>query len=597
MKNEKNEKKEKQSPLMGLLSFASQKKSQLTFSVILGIFSVFCGLVPYISIAYLLEKIVSGQVTWSLAILAVSGVFAGFLLKTLFYMASTLCSHKAAFEILRNIRLAIMKKLSAVSMGTVQEYSSGELKQLIIDDVERLEYPLAHALPELTSAVLIPLSVTIYLSVIDFRMALASFISVVIGMFLYSGMMIGRTALMEKYTKANSAMNSAIVEYINGMEVIKAFNQTASSMSRYQQSVLAVKEMSLKWYRHCWPFMSMSQAIMPSTISFVLPIGLLLLSNGAITLSELIVCIILSLGTVGAIQKVMEFSENLAAIGEVQPRIQSLIDLEELTGTGKTEKPQNSSIELKNVSFSYKTTKVIHDLSLVAPEGKVTALVGPSGSGKSTLAKLMARFWDVKSGEVRLGGINVKNIPLPELMEYISYVSQDNFLFNISLKENIRIGNPEATDEEVIQAARLAGCDEFIRSFEKGYDTSAGDAGERLSGGERQRIAIARAIIKNAPIVILDEATAFTDPESEDKLQHSIDMLTKGKTLIIIAHRLSTIMYADNIIVLEKGKISAQGTHENLLEKSNTYRGMWKAHIRTIDWNMSKEEVQYVEGN
>lgn len=267
----------------------------------------------------------------------------------------------------------------------------------------------------------------------------------------------------------------------------------------------------------------------------------------------------------------------------------ALLEAKELPEPIEAQHSSGNDVELKDVHFSYGAIEVIHGVSFTAKAGTVTALVGPSGSGKSTLAKLIARFWDVSAGAVTVGGADIRNLPLSELSEKISYVSQDNFLFNMSLRDNIRIGKPDATDAEVERAASLARCDDFIARFPKGYDTNAGDAGARLSGGERQRLAIARAILKDAPIIILDEATAFTDPENEDKLQQSIDHLTKGKTLIVIAHRLSTIMYADKILVLEDGAISAEGTHEQLLSSSQTYLDMWKAHISAMDWSMNKE--------
>lgn len=273
----------------------------------------------------------------------------------------------------------------------------------------------------------------------------------------------------------------------------------------------------------------------------------------------------------------------------MQPRIQALLDMEELTEPAQPKHTDKADMQMKDVHFGYGDSEIIHGISFTAKAGSVTAFVGPSGSGKSTLAKLIARFWDVDAGAVLVGGIDIREMSLTDLTEKISYVSQDNFLFNMSLRDNIRIGKPEATDKEVEWAAAQAGCDEFISRFPQGYDTNAGDAGARLSGGERQRLAIARAILKNAPIVILDEATAFTDPENEDKLQRSIDKLTKGKTLIVIAHRLSTIMYADQILVLENGQITAQGTHEQLLTHSETYLDMWKAHISAMDWSMNQE--------
>lgn len=307
--------------------------------------------------------------------------------------------------------------------------------------------------------------------------------------------------------------------------------------------------------------MSISQAILPSSIAFVLPVGMALISGGAVSLAELIVCILLSMAIVGSLQNFTEFWESFAVISEVQPRIQALLDMEELTEPAQPKHTDKADMQMKDVHFGYGDSEIIHGISFTAKAGSVTAFVGPSGSGKSTLAKLIARFWDVDAGAVLVGGIDIREMSLTDLTEKISYVSQDNFLFNMSLRDNIRIGKPEATDKEVEWAAAQAGCDEFISRFPQGYDTNAGDAGARLSGGERQRLAIARAILKNAPIVILDEATAFTDPENEDKLQRSIDKLTKGKTLIVIAHRLSTIMYADQILVLENGQITAQGAN------------------------------------
>lgn len=314
-----------------------------------------------------------------------------------------------------------------------------------------------------------------------------------------------------------------------------------------------------------------------------------LISGGTVSLAELIVCILLSMAIVGSLQNFTEFWESFAVISEVQPRIQALLDMEELTEPAQPKHTDKADMQMKDVHFGYGDSEIIHGISFTAKAGSVTAFVGPSGSGKSTLAKLIARFWDVDAGAVLVGGIDIREMSLTDLTEKISYVSQDNFLFNMSLRDNIRIGKPEATDKEVEWAAAQAGCDEFISRFPQGYDTNAGDAGARLSGGERQRLAIARAILKNAPIVILDEATAFTDPENEDKLQRSIDKLTKGKTLIVIAHRLSTIMYADQILVLENGQITAQGTHEQLLTHSETYLDMWKAHISAMDWSMNQE--------
>ena len=576
----------RESPYKGILRFAKEKKSQLSFAVVLSVLSSAFGVVPYIAVAVLLQKALENSLTTTWAILLPVIALCGYLLKHALYAKS---SHKVAYEIIKNIRIAIMKKMSKVSMGTIQEKSSGEFKQLVIDDAERLEGPLAHAIPEMTASILVPIFVILYLLVIDWRMALAALVSAILGNLIYYGMMFGRGEVMKEYMMSNANMNATIVEYVNGMEVIKAFNQTASSMGRFQSAVLKVRDITTKWYKHCWPFMSISQAILPSSIAFVLPVGMALISGGTVSLAELIVCILLSMAIVGSLQNFTEFWESFAVISEVQPRIQALLDMEELTEPAQPKHTDKADMQMKDVHFGYGDSEIIHGISFTAKAGSVTAFVGPSGSGKSTLAKLIARFWDVDAGAVLVGGIDIREMSLTDLIEKISYVSQDNFLFNMSLRDNIRIGKPEATDKEVEWAAAQAGCDEFISRFPQGYDTNAGDAGARLSGGERQRLAIARAILKNAPIVILDEATAFTDPENEDKLQRSIDKLTKGKTLIVIAHRLSTIMYADQILVLENGQITAQGTHEQLLTHSETYLDMWKAHISAMDWSMNQE--------
>ena len=588
---EKNmDKREKQqSPLRGILQFASQRKGLLRISVILSVLSSAFGMVPYAAVAVLLGKALDNALTIEWAVSLTLVALAGYSLKHFLYSKSTLCSHKAAYEIIQNIRCAIMRKMSKMSMGTIQEKSSGEFKQLVIDDTERLEGQIAHAIPEMTASILIPIFVFAYLLFVDWRMALASLASAVLGNVIYYSMMIGRSERMKEYMSANGDMNATIVEYVNGMEVIRMFNQTASSMGRFKGAVLKVRDITTAWYKHCYPFMSISQVVMPSTIAFVLPVGVVLLSGGTTTLNEVILCILLSMGLVGSLQAMIEFWHDIAAIYEIQPRILALLEAKELPEPIEAQHSSGNDVELKDVHFSYGAIEVIHGVSFTAKAGTVTALVGPSGSGKSTLAKLIARFWDVSAGAVTVGGADIRNLPLSELSEKISYVSQDNFLFNMSLRDNIRIGKPDATDAEVERAASLARCDDFIARFPKGYDTNAGDAGARLSGGERQRLAIARAILKDAPIIILDEATAFTDPENEDKLQQSIDYLTKGKTLIVIAHRLSTIMYADKILVLEDGAISAEGTHEQLLSSSQTYLDMWKAHISAMDWSMNKE--------
>lgn len=556
----------RESPFKIIYGFAEEKRGKLTLATVLAVFGALCGIVPYLAVASLLQHALTGSLDVRAALGLAALAVLGYVFQKGLSVRATLSAHEAAYEIIAHVRVRMLQKLSRVSMGTVQARSSGAYKQLIIDDAERLEIPLAHIIPEVTAAIATPLFVLAYLVIIDWRMALAALASGILGLAVYYCMMFGRNKMMQDYLASNMHMNATIVEYVNGIEVVRAFGQSASRMERLKDAVFRVRDITTKWYAHCWPFMSAGQAIMPQTIVFVLPVGMALYADGIVSLDETILCMLLAMAIVSSLQTMMEFMENLSIVMEVVPQVQAV---------------------LEDVHFSYEAGReTIHGVSLTAPAGSVTALVGPSGSGKSTLARLIARYWDVAQGAVKIGGVDVRQMSLDVLNDQISYVSQENFLFNRSLRENIRIGRPTATDAEVEWAATQAGCDSFIARFPAGYDTNAGDAGARLSGGERQRLALARALLKDAPIVILDEATAFTDPENEDKLQRAIDALTKDKTLIVIAHRLQTIMHADQILVLKDGAVSARGTHEELLVKSETYRAMWQTHVQAMDWQI-----------
>ena len=582
----------KHSPLTGILEFAGQKKKAMSGSVLLAVFSVAAGLVPYYAVSRLLVGVIDdGNASWQFIVLWASIAALGYILKIMLYGRATLLSHKAAYEILKNIRSAIARKLTRTSMGYLQSKPSGEFKQLIVDEVEKLEYPLAHAIPEFTSNLLGPIVIAAYLFTIDWRIALLAMSSIPIGFLMYLLMMVGRGSMYENFVSANTHMNATVVEYINGIEVIKAFNQTASSMKRYENAVTDFRDLTVKWYKHCWPYLSSYAVIMPAGIVAVLPVGATLYAGGSLGLGALLTGIILTLGLSGPVMKLVEFSDNLVTIADTETKIHDILCTKELPQPESPVKLSYYDITFQDVRFSYGTEQVLKGVSFVASAGTVTAIVGPSGSGKSTIARLIARFWDIEDGAITLGGVNIKDMPISQLMDCISYVSQENFLLDMSIRENIRVGRPSAADREIESAAKQAGCSEFIGRFPQGYDTCVGDAGDRLSGGERQRIAIARAILKNAPIVLLDEATAFTDPENEDKIQISIGNLVKGKSLIMIAHRLSTIMYADNILVIKDGSVNAQGTHEELLQSSKLYQNMWRAHIDAMEWSM-KGEVQ-----
>ena len=380
----------------------------------------------------------------------------------------------------------------------------------------------------------------------------------------------------------------AVLDRLDLLQFIKAFNQSSSSYEKFTKAVQSFKDYTLKWYQSTWKLMNFISAVLPSTFLGTLPIGMYLYWTGSLAPQDLVMCLILSLGIVGPLMNFTTYVNETKTVEYAVHDVDKLLHVEELPDTGKPVEVQSKDIQLQDVSFSYDKEsgkQVLSHINLKIPEGKFTALVGPSGGGKSTIARLIARFWDVNDGKITIGGVDIRSMPLAQLADIVSFVTQDNFLFNCSIKENIRLGNPDATDEEVYAAAKAACCDEFIQKLDNGYDTMAGDAGNRLSGGEKQRISIARMILKNAPIVILDEATAFTDQENEEKIQQSIAALTKGKTLLVIAHRLSTIKNADQIIVLQNGQVENTGTHQQLLAGDALYRDMWEAHIGAQNWS------------
>ena len=578
-----------------LFSFAAPCKGKMALSVFCAILSVAGGFIPFWAVYEILLAFINQNVTLNGILIWCLVGAVGYLLRVACHGISTILAHISAYTILEGIRLKIADRLMKAPLGEVMGRRIGYLKNIIMDKVEDLEPPLAHMIPELTSNLLLPVAIFIWMLVIDWRMGLAVLISPVLAMIPMFFLMRNYNSQYAAYMEANNHVNSIIIEYVEGIEVVKAFNQSTSSYEKFVNAVQSFKEFTLAWFKSTWKSMNLMMAIMPTTLLGVLPVGLLLVQNGSISPAELAMGIILSLSIVGPLMKATTFINEAKSMEYAVEAANELLNLPVLPDSGKIVSIPHNDIALKHVTFSYdgsEQNEVLHDVNLELPEGSFTALVGPSGGGKSTIARLIARFWDVTGGSITIGGKNVKELSIRQLSELVSFVTQDNFLFNCSLKENIRLGNPSATDEEVYAAAKAACCDEFIVRLDKGYDTPAGDAGKRLSGGEKQRIAIARAILKNAPIVILDEATAFTDPQNEDKIQKSIMALSKGKTLLVIAHRLSTIQNADQIVVLKKGRIVDCGKQEELLKRCPLYADMWKAHIGAKNWSVSeKKEV------
>lgn len=586
---------QKENWIRTLLSFAGPCKGKMILSVFCAILSVGGGFVPFWAVYEILILFIDQTVTlrdiqfWCLV-----GV-AGYLVRVVCFGVSTILAHISAYTILEGLRLKIADRLMRAPLGEVMGRRIGYLKNIIMDKVDDIEPPLAHMIPELTSNLLLPLVIFAWMLVIDWRLGLSVLIAPILSMIPMAFLMKNYNSQYAAYMEANNHVNSVIIEYVEGIEVVKAFNQSTSSYEKFVGAVESFKGFTLDWFRSTWKTMNLMLAIMPTTLVGVLPVGLLLNRAGQITPAELAMGIILSLSIVGPLMKVTTFINEAKSMEYAVDAANELLNLPVLPDSGKMVPLRHTDIVLQDVSFSYgmngsEENDVLHRINLTMPEGSFTALVGPSGGGKSTIARLIARFWDVTGGSISIGGRNIKELSIRQLSELVSFVTQDNFLFNCSLKENIRLGNPNATDAEVFAAARAACCDEFIARLEKGYDTSAGDAGKRLSGGEKQRIAIARAILKNAPIVILDEATAFTDPQNEDKIQKSIMALSQGKTLLVIAHRLSTIQNADQIVVLQKGQIVDCGKQEELLARCPLYADLWQAHIGAKNWSVGEKK-------
>lgn len=578
------EKNNTPSPWSRLWGWAKVYHGGFYVSVILAILGVAGTMLAYLCVAVIIQRLLAGDKfqqclpIFGLMLLCYFG-------KIVFSTFSTALSHTVTYYTLRDLRKKLLKKLSRMPMGTILDTPSGQYKTTIVDRVEGMEPTLAHLIPEMTSNLLIPLAIAVYIFLLDWRMGLASLVTMIVGMFIISLSTKTYAVRWKGAVKIGRCMANAIVEYIGGIQVVKAFSQSAGSYKKYSNAVHDNAQYYIDWMHDNQKYMASWKSIIPAVLITVLPVGLLLWSNGSLYVGDFLTIVVLSLGLTGPLIAAMSFVDNLAIVSTNVREIADILDAPELIRPKQSTYLKNNEIKLENVFFSYNKAneEVLHDVSLDIKPGTVTALVGPSGSGKSTIAKLIAGFWDVTSGTISLGGVDLRKIPLNQLNQQIAYVSQDNYLFDRTVRENIRIGCLSATNDEVEEAAKASGCDDFLRGLDNGYDTICGGGGGHLSGGEKQRISIARAMLKNSPIVIMDEATASIDPENEALIQRAISALTKGKTLIVIAHRLGTITDADNIIVVEKGHIVSQGKQNYLLNNCSLYQNMWDAYLGTKD--------------
>ena len=558
----------------------------IIFPVIAAIIGAACGIVPYFAIASIMTQLIDGTSDYRVFVPYVGLVFAGFAGALIGHSVSTIGSHNLAFSIIEDTRKRVVEKLSRLSMGTIEEKSSGKWSQFIVETIDKMEKPIAHVIPEVLANVLIPIIIVVIIFTLNWKIGLANLVTLPLGMLFSMLMMKDYEVKSKRYIEASKKMNAAAVEYIQGIKVIKAFNKSASSYDKFQKAVEDNRDSMLDWYLSVCFAMTAAMEVLPSTLLFVLPVGLYLFMTGGIAIPTLIMCVLLSYASYKPLLKAMAYTDTIANVRVVFGEIQSVLDLPEMVRADTSAAPQGFDVRFENVVFGYggaTGTTVFDGLNFTAKEGELTAIVGSSGSGKSTVAKLLAGFWNVNGGRITIGGADIGSMSLERNMRLVTYVSQENFLFNKSIRDNLKMAKENATDEEIEAACRKASCDDFIKSLPEGYDTDAGNAGGKFSGGERQRITIARALLKDSPIVVLDEATAYSDPENEAVIQQSIDNLVKNKTVIMIAHRLSTVVNADKIIVLEKGRIAAEGTHAELLRSSPLYKKMWQSHISGKD--------------
>jgi len=570
-----------------LLQIAGQRKGLLFTSCILAVLHSVLSLVPYALVFYIIKELTKRVPDFSLTYSYVSYAIGAILISMLAFFLSGVLSHIAAFNILYGLRKTLTNKVGALPMGYLSHRNSGAFKKIISDDVERIETFVAHQIPDFVKAVALPLLTISYLFKEDWRLALISCLPLVV-LALIMPLMLGKKNqhLTEKYHHSLEELSSGIVEYVRAMPVMKIFQQSAETFEKYGKKVYTFHRFVSDWIRHSSAPFAIFMSFASNAMLPVLALGLYLYFRQGVSLPTLLLFLILGTGYMRPLFVMSNMVMQLQLIEQGVQQIDAILT-QPILPEGKTsEQPQNHDICFDQVSFAYEADRyVLEDISFTAKEGTITALVGPSGAGKSTVGQLLSRFWDVTKGRITIGGIDIREFPTEVLMRQVSFVFQESFMFQQTMYENIRMGM-DKTKDEVIAAAKAAQLHDFIMSLSQGYETRFGQSGVHLSGGEQQRFQLARAILKDAPILVLDEATAFADPENEHKIQEAFAQLIRGKTVLVIAHRLSTITTADQIIVFEKGHINAVGTHNELLEHSPLYKRMWDAHNRAKEWKL-----------
>ena len=572
-----------------VFKYAGKYRKKTIAAMLLLTMAVLLSMIPYVLVYQLMEPLLNHRtIGASYAMVRVAAFFVCLLGYRVAYCYGLKLSHEGAFNTLKNLRTYLQHRIEGMPLGRIQEIGTGQLKKVFTDDIDGIELLLAHAVPEGFSNMAGAGVMIAAMFFVDIRMALFSVAALLLSLIISCIMFGSCMKKMNEYYAAAATMNNTIVEYVNGMEVVKVFNRHEESFKRYKTDVLNYRNYTLDWYRLCWPFLAITTSLLPCMTIFSLPAGVAFISNGSLTLSRfaLIICLTISIGT--PLLKVGSYGSTLPQLQYKISALETLTEGESLKTGAQAFQGKNHDIRFDRVRFSYKETEVIHDVSFEIRENSMTAFVGESGGGKSTLAKLLVHFYDTDDGRISIGGQDITEMSLEALNREISYVAQEQFLFNTTIYENILIGKPDASREEVLRAAELARCNEFLERIPAGIDAKVGDSGKMLSGGERQRIALARAILKDAPIVVLDEATAYIDPENEEKMNAAISQVIRDKTIIVIAHRLPSVVEADQIVVLKEGAVSGIGTHEELLEQNPEYKRLWDAQAKTVAWQIKE---------
>ena len=569
------------------IGYAAEYKKELWLALLLILLSVIAGVMPYFVANKMIVGFLEGASSGTGGIfLSCAAIAALLILKSMLNAVGITLSHKAAYGTLYEMRKKFGDKIATMPLGDVTANGSGFYKKKIIDDIGSLEVAIAHIFVEGIPNLLIPAIVLLIIFINDWRMGVLSLGSLPISFFAMRSMMSNGMKKMPGYYEAQSRLNNTIINYIAGMDVVKIFGQTKASYKKYAADVENYREYAYDWTASSWLPMSVIGVVLPCTVILTLPVGLLLYLMGSLSLQTFIFTLLLDLSIGIPLHKAYMFVPTIPNLNYAVTALEQSFESPGVQTGEEQTIPDHAEVVFDKVSFSYENEDVLKQVSFQAKPGTLTALVGPSGGGKSTIARLLVHFWDVRDGSIMIAGKDIREYTADALSDTISFVSQDNFLFDGTIMENIRIGNPAASAEEVYAAAKAAACHDFIMELPAGYDTQVGLDGGKLSGGEKQRITIARAILKDAPIIVLDEATAYIDTENEDLIQSAIHHLLAGKTVIMIAHRLHNVVDADQIIVVDKGELIAQGTHEDLFAKCQLYQNLWKANTEVKDWQM-----------